>query len=382
MDSTRPLDHSDFASIWEQYSETFGYTAPRRGDIREARLLRVAPGEIVLDIGSKQDAVIAPNEITSLSRAELADLEVGETIPVYVLRTDQNTGQVLVSIEMAREYSDWLRAEAMLDSGEIIQSTVVGYNKGGLLCEFGRIQGFVPASQVLYGAHPGRQGDSATMIGAKLALKVIEVNRNRRRLILSERAAAREWRVQQREKLLDEIEVGDVCAGTVSNLCDFGAFVDLGGMDGLVHLSELAWERVDHPREVVQIGDTVQVMVLNVDRERQRIGLSIKRTLPDPWEKAAAVLRTGAVARGTITHMVAFGAFVQLMPGVEGLIHTSEIDASGVQPGVDLTEGDELLVDILGMDPIEHRISLGIHSLTTDESPEEIDAQEAEQEAA
>ncbi|MGI6374539.1 MAG: 30S ribosomal protein S1 [Anaerolineae bacterium] len=382
MDPSEQLDQLDFATIWEQYSDTFGYTAPRRGDIREATLLRVSPGEIVLDIGSKQDAVIAPNELSSLPQQELASLRVGKTLPVYILRTDQSTGQVVVSIEMAREYTDWLRAEALLETGEIIQSAVVGYNKGGLLCEFGRVQGFVPASQVLYGAHPGRQGDSASMIGATLALKVIEVNRNRRRLILSERAAAREWRVQQRERLLDEIEVGDVRSGTVSNLCEFGAFVDLGGMDGLVHLSELAWERVSHPREVVQIGDTVSVVVLNVDRERQRIGLSLKRTLPDPWKDAAAAFGPGMVVAGTVTHLVSFGVFVQLMPGVEGLVHTSELDASGAVVGIDIVEGAQLSVDILGMDPVEHRISLGIHSLGNDDAADAGDTQESQREAA
>jgi small subunit ribosomal protein S1 len=360
MDRMFDQDQVDFAAIWEQYADSYGYATPRRGDIREATVLHVSSGEVLFDIGSKQDAVLATGELQRLEPQELASIQIGKLLPVYVIRLDFVTGRIQVSIEMAREYTDWLRAEALLESGEIVQAEVVGFNKGGLLCEFGRIQGFVPASQILYGAHPGRQGDMSGMVGAALALKVIEVNRNRRRLIMSERAAAREWRVQQREILLDELQVGDVRSGTVSNLCDFGAFVDLGGMDGLVHLSELAWERVGHPREVVQIGDAVKVLVLNIDPARQRIGLSLKRTQADPWERASHY-EAGMVVEGTVTHVVNFGAFVSLMPGIEGLIHSSELGPDDPDPASVLEEGQQVRVLVLGVDAVEHRISLSLH---------------------
>lgn len=378
MDRMGSEDELDFATFWTKYGDAYSYAAPRRGDIREATVLRVSLAEVVLDVGAKQDAVLIASELANLSPSERDTLRVGQMIPVYVQRLDGQTGRLLVSIEMAREYGDWLRAEALLESGEIVQAPVIGYNKGGLLCEFGRIQGFVPASQVLYGAHPGRQGDASSLVGSTLALKVIEVNRNRRRLILSERAAAREWRVQQREHLLEEIEVGETRTGTVSNLCEFGAFVDLGGVDGLVHLSELSWEHISHPREVVQIGDTVQVLILNIDYERQRIGLSLKRTQPDPWEKAAALYPLGATTMGIVTHVVSFGVFVSLLPGVEGLIHASELQSAGLDPLHAVVEGEQVAVTILGLDAADHRVSLGLHHANQDASGAEPDQSEEE----
>ena len=240
-----------------------------------------------------------------------------------------------------------------------------GFNKGGLLCDYGGLQGFIPISQIANLVMSGGDRSQADLlgdyVGRELVLKVIEVNRRRRRLILSERAAMREWRSHQRERLLEEITEGQVRTGVVSNLVDFGAFVDLGGMDGLVHISELSWGRVEHPREVLNIGQEVSVLVLNVDRERQRIGLSIKRIQRDPWESVEERYEAGQLVNGVVSHIVSFGAFVELEPGVEGLVHVSELSDGQVENPADMVhENQELTLLVLGVDPQEHRISLSL----------------------
>ena len=355
----------DFASIWEQLSRSYDYVAPKRGDVREGVVLSVRPGEIMVDIGAKQDAIVASRELQQMSPEELQALNVGDGLHVYVVHIDKHSGSPIVSLRLAREYEHWQRAQELMDSGEIIKATVTDYNKGGLLCFFESLQGFVPASQVIGLArrYPRESQDDtlASFVGRELALKVIEVNRRRRRLILSERAAGREWRAQQREQFLAEIKEGEIRVGTVSNLVVFGAFVDLGGIDGLIHLSQLSWGRVEHPRDVLEIGQSVDVFVLNVDRERQRIGLSLKHMQPDPWEMVGDKYEAGQLVTGTVTHLVKFGAFVELEPGVEGLIHLSELaegdfgDSSNV-----VSEGEELSLLILSVDVEHHRISLSL----------------------
>ena len=255
-----------------------------------------------------------------------------------------------------------------MESGAIVPVTVTQYNKGGLLCAYRGLQGFIPASQVVDLARAQARAHSdalETFIGAEMMAKVIEVNRRRRRLILSERAAAREWRSQQRERLLAEIEQGQLREGIVSNLVDFGAFVDLGGLDGLIHLSELSWGRIDHPKDAVRVGQTVNVLVLNVDRERQRIGLSLKRTQEDPWGSVQDRYHEGQIVRGTVTHLVKFGVFVELEPGIEGLIHLSELGESDTASLAEpVGEGMQIDVLILGVDAAQHRISLSLRQAT------------------
>jgi small subunit ribosomal protein S1 len=295
---------------------------------------------------------------------EFSQLRVGNKVWVYILRHDPQSGVVLVSLRMAREQEDWIEAERNMESGAIVPVTVVQYNKGGLLCTYRGLQGFIPASQVVDLARAQARAHTDALesfIGAEMMVKVIEVNRRRRRLILSERAAAREWRSQQRERLLAEIEQGQLREGIVSNLVDFGAFVDLGGLDGLIHLSELSWGRIDHPKDAVQGGQTVKVLVLNVDRERQRIGLSLKRTQEDPWISVQDRYHEGQIVSGTVTHLVKFGVFVELEPGIEGLVHLSELGESDMA-SLDETvrEGMQINVLILGVDAAQHRISLSL----------------------
>jgi len=263
---------------------------------------------------------------------------------------------------------DWLRAEELYERGEIFEAEVAGYNKGGLLVPFGRIRGFVPASQIVDLA--GRAGGNSQMerlagiVGETLHFKVIEVDRYRRRLILSERAAQRQWRRLQREKLLRELKEGDIRHGVVSNLCDFGAFVDLGGADGLIHVSELSWDRVKHPRELLQVGDEIDVYVLRVDRERKRIGLSLNRLRPDPWTLVEEKYQVGQLVEGTITHVVDFGAFARIEEGIEGLIHISELAEGNIfRPQDVVKEGDMLTLRVIGIDAARRRMGLSLRQV-------------------
>jgi small subunit ribosomal protein S1 len=366
----------EFAAFWEREGLSGKYAAPARGDIRQGTILSVSPNEVVVDINGKQDAVVAPRELQQMRPEVLRALKVGDHLNVYVLRVDDREDHILVSINLAREYDDWEQAQKLMDSGEIVTAKVTGYNKGGLLCALRSLQGFVPASHITnreLAAESGAQPEVlARMVGQELAVKVIEVNRRRRRLVLSERAAQREWRAQQRERLLAEIADGQVRSGVVSSLRDFGAFVDLGGVDGLVHLSELAWTRVKHPSQVLKVGQAVQVLVLRVDREEQRISLSLKRTQPDPWSIAAEKYRAGTLVNGVVTHLASFGAFVELEPGIEGLIHLSELaEGDYGDPSNVVTEGEDLSLLVLGVDTTRQRISLSLRQASAPASEED-----------
>ena len=357
-------EEENIPSMWDYLSDEYDYAPPSRGDIRDGYILSVRPDQVLVDIGGKHDAIVSPRELQRLTEEEREALQVGKSIKVFVLRADAYVDQPIVSIRLAQEYEDWQKAQEMMDSGEIVHSTVTGYNKGGLLCTFGSLQGFIPISQITDFIQPQDKAPTDVLgryVGREMALKVIEVNRRRRRLILSERAAAREWRAHQRERLMEEIEEGQVRRGRVSNLVDFGAFVDLGGIDGLVHISELSWGRVEHPREVLEPGQEIDVLVLNIDRDRQRIGLSLKRTQKDPWAQAEEKYVPGTLVEGTVTHIVSFGAFVELEAGIEGLVHVSELAEGAVgDPAQIVSEGDRLTLMVLSVDADQHRISLSL----------------------
>ncbi len=360
----------DFGVIWEEWNRDAAVREPSRGDIREGTVLIKTANEIIMDVGAKRDAVVPRYELEQVDPARIAAIKVGDKINVYVLRLDDPENGLIVSIRRAREYEDWLTAEAMLASGELFQSTITGYNRGGLLCSFGRLQAFVPASQAPRiprtrsdaNAQPGSDEDAlAALVGEEMTLRVIEVNRRRRRLIVSARAASQSSRGQQRDQLLAELKPGDIRTGIVSSIRDFGVFVDLGGMDGLVHVSELSWTRVDHPNTVASVGQQVQVQVLHVDPDTQRIGLSIKRLQPDPWVAAVTKYQPGQLVRGKVAHVAKFGAFVELEPGVEGLVHLSELaDGDFGDPANVVSPGQEVDVLILSVEPDRHRLSLSL----------------------
>jgi small subunit ribosomal protein S1 len=358
----------------ELFEEEYDYKHPRRGGIRQALVLSIEPHQIVVDIGAKRDGIVPDTDLERLNEEEINAIEVGDEISVYVLKPQDNDGNVIVSVNMALVHQDWLRAEELSKSGEIYEGEVSKCNKGGLIVPFGRISGFVPASQLVNMPrrlpHEKKMAKLSEFVGETLPLKVIEVNRRRRRLIFSERAAQHQWREQQKEQLMNELYEGEIRRGTVSSLCHFGAFVALGGADGLVHISELAWHRVKHPREVLSVGDEVDVYVLRLDYERKRIGLSIKRLQPDPWTLVDEKYHVGQVVQGRITNVVAFGAFARLEPGVEGLIHISELAEGKIShPSSVVKKGDELALRVISVNAGRRRIGLSLRQAPPPEEP-------------
>ncbi len=355
----------DKAQMGGHPMEDWDYQEPRRGQVRVGVILSIQEQEIIVDVGAKRDGIVPSTDLQRLDAESLAELAVGQEVPVYVLRTEDQDGNLLVSLNMARQEKAWLRAKELSESGEVIEDEVIGYNKGGLVVPVGEIRGFVPASQVPGFPHGLSQEDRiqrlSDMVGKKLQVKVIEINRRKRRLILSATAAQRLWRKQQRERLLAELREGEVRSGTVSSLCAFGAFVDLGGADGLVHLSELSWRRVRHPREVLKVGDEIEVYVLRLDQEKNRIGLSLKRLQPEPWALVEDKYELGQLVEGVVTNVVDFGAFAEIEDGVEGLIHVSELaDGQISHPRDVVKKGDLLLLRIIRIDTRRKRLGLSL----------------------
>ncbi len=336
----------------------YDYTEPRRGDIVEAVILSITDRDIVVDLGAKRDGIITSQDLGFVDDEIIESLEVGDRIPVMVWRTWGNSDGIVVSLNKGLQQEDWLRAEEMLESGEIFEGEVVDSNRGGVIVPFGRLRGFVPNSHLSSlpsGLRAGRMQEAKSeLVGKKLHLAVIEVNQRRRRLVLSKRAADR----RRRGDLLEDIEKGQIRKGIVRNLVDFGAFVDLGGVDGLIHISELDWRHVDHPSDVLSLGDEVEVEVLSVDQERQRIGLSRKRLLPDPWYQVVDNLAVDDTVEGTVTNVVPFGVFVDIGEGVEGLVHTSEMPSGDLVLETDLVEGAQVAVRILSIDHDKHQLAL------------------------
>lgn len=377
-------------SLMWQYleSEAYDYQRPQRGDILNGIIIRLDPNEVVVDVNLKREAIIPAKDLDKLEADEIANLSVGDEVAVYVMQPEDNEGRLIVSLNMAKTQEDWKRAEQMLASGEVFESKVSGHNKGGLIVPFGRLRGFVPASQVssmpISGEEDSRTDRLQRLVGKPLKLKVIEVNQRRRRLILSERAAIKEWRREAKEKLLAELKPGDIRKGVVTNLMNFGAFVDLGGADGLVHVSELSWQRVKHPRDVLEVGQEVEVYVLNVDQERERIGLSMKRLQKDPWTQVVEKYTIGDVVQGEITNLTDFGAFARLEEGIEGLIHISELaDHVIAHPREVVHRGQVLPLRIVSIDAERQRIGLSLkRALEAPPAPSEIEEEAAPAEGA
>jgi len=345
--------------------EEYAYHRPQRGDIRKGVILSIGPEEVVVNIGLKREGIVPSGDLERLGEEAVSELEVGDEVPVFILKPRDQNGNMVVSLHRARLEQDWLNAQELLASGEVWEGVVSGYNRGGLVVPFGKVRGFVPASQITNFPRrlspEQRESKLAEMVGRKLHLRVIEVDRRRRRLVFSERSGERAWREQQRERLMQELCEGDIVHGTVSNLCDFGAFVDIGGADGLVHVSELSWRRVRHPREVLQVGEEVDVYVLRLDYERKRIGLSIRRLQPEPWTLIDDKYDVGQLVEGTVTKVTDFGAFALIKEGVEGLIHISELsEPAPNHPNEIVKEGERLLLRIVKLDVRRRRLGLSL----------------------
>ncbi|MFL5589494.1 MAG: 30S ribosomal protein S1 [Ktedonobacteraceae bacterium] len=350
----------------------------KRGDVVEGVIVRIDQDEILVDIGLKSEGVLSTKELPATGYGSFNELHINDKVLVYVIQPETQDGHALLSLKRANAERQWRIAEEQYKNGELLKARVIDYNKGGLIVDVSGIRGFVPISQILNlkreeVASGGESQETAaklqSMKDKELQLKIIEINRARNRLILSERLAVQEWRQRRREELLDELKPGEVRHGVVSNLANFGAFVDLGGADGLVHISQLAWSRVNHPSEVLHVGQHVEVQVLSVDKEKKKIALSIKRAEVDPWTTVEQRYTPGQVVTGVITKIAPFGAFARIEDGIEGLIHLSEL-TPGMDPRQTLHEGVPLQLRILRIDAERRRLGLSLRQA------EEVDAKE------
>jgi small subunit ribosomal protein S1 len=349
------------AEFLELLEASISVALPERGEIRNATILQVdqKTGDVIVDMGSKQDGIVPSGDLVRLDEEYKRKLTVGQTVPVYVVNPRDSDGNLVVSISQGLQQYDWDAAKAMLGTDDVVEVMVTGHNRGGVLVRWQRLEGFIPSSHlVTIGSGGSDRRDSMTGLGGQvLGVKVIEVDQSRRRLIFSEREAQKEWRQQQKAKLLAELMEGLVVTGKVTGLRDFGAFINLGGADGLIHVSELAWHRVDHPRDVLRIGDEIEVYVLSLDRGTNRIALSRKRLLPDPWSDAMNRYHEGQQVEGTVTNVVDFGAFIALDDGLEGLLHLSEMGDGGLkEPYSYVKKGDRLPLRISRLEPDKRRV--------------------------
>ncbi len=394
-------ENHDMASLLEQ--EGTGIDFPTTGEIRSGVIASLSPGQILVSVGTKSEGVITGKEYEQIPQEELDALKVGQEIPVYVLNPEDSNGNLVLSYMRAREERSWEEAETLKASRASYHSRIIGYNKGGLIVPVGGLRGFVPASQVSLSRRANLQGDTpeqrfGRMVNQEIDVLVIEVDRERRRLILSERQASPETRETLKERVIDDLHEGDVRTGRVTSLAEFGAFVNISGADGLVHLSEISWERINHPGDLLKVGQEVKVRVISIDRDKKRIGLSIRQLQEDPWTQQISKYQVGMLVEGTITRLTKFGAFARLQGDVEGLIHISEVSERRIEhPKEVLKEGDVVTLRIIKIDPENHRIGLSLRKVESmayadmdwqslldeqNEQAEEVQAPQVEEEPA
>jgi len=356
-----PSDDSslDFAALLEQSFEDIEEV--KRGDILTGTILAIDSHGVIVDVGLKRDGVVPRQDLDAVDDPER--YKIGQEVTVMVVKTEDYDGNLVVSIQQALASKDWEEALTFMESGDLYPGKVVAANKGGLIVPFGELRGFVPASHVL--DLPRGLGDEeraqflSKLVSRRVDLKIIEVNPERRRLVLSQREAERDARDNAKERLLDRLNVGDVVKGTVSSLREFGAFIDLGGADGLVHISELAWRRVRHPGEILTVGQQVETYVLQLDRDERRIGLSLKRLQPNPWEEIEKNYSIGQTVEGVVSRVVSFGAFIELDNGIEALLHVSQMGDPAPQAPEELVRpGERITAKIVSLEPDRQRMGL------------------------
>jgi small subunit ribosomal protein S1 len=329
------------------------------GDIVDGTVVRVDPDEVLVDIGAKSEGVISNRELSGRAE-EAVVLNPGDRIKVYVLQSENEDGNVVLSLRRARAEGIWAKAAEKESSGEGVEAEVREQNKGGLIVNIMGLRGFLPSSQVAR-THSGNLMD---LVGQQIMVKILEVNRKRNRLIVSQRAAQDEDRARQREELFERLTVGDVVSGRVSGLTSYGAFINLGGADGLIHISELSWDRVSNVSDMLAVGDEVTVKVIKLDPELSRISLSLRQMSDDPWDSIEARFPPGTEIEGTVTKTKKYGAFLQIADGVEGLLHISELSWEHVERTEDvLRVGDTVRVVVLQADRTRRRISLSYRQL-------------------
>ena len=343
----------------------------KHGDVVEGSVVRIDKDEILVDIGAKSEGVVSNRELYGRHAESQPQLNIGDVVLVYVLQPESQEGHVVLSLRRAGLERKWRSMQEQFEGGAIIEAPVIDHNKGGLIVDCG-IRGFVPISQIVdFPRRPqnDQPRDAAQeiaeklqpFVGRRLRLKILEVNRKANRLILSEKVALYEERREKRDELFSSLQVGQKVTGTVRSIAPFGVFVDLGGIDGLVHKSELSWNKVNNPEAGYRVGEEVEAEVIDINHERGRISLSIRRLQPDPWHSTVADFKIGDVIDGTVTKLVNFGAFVRVRDGLEGLIHISELSHQRVaHPGDVVHEGQELKLKIISLDSERHRLGLSL----------------------
>ena len=342
---------------------------PQSGEIRSGVIASVSPSQILVSIGAKSEGVVSGRELDQLSNEEREALQVGQEVHVFVINPEDANGNVVLSLKRAQEQISWENVEKLLESDNVIDSKIIGFNKGGLIVGVEGLRGFVPSSQISAMRRSQSTGETPEqrwqkMIGQPITVRVIEVDRERRRLILSERAASTESRQSIKERVIDELEEGKIYTGRVTSLANFGAFININGADGLVHLSELSWDHIDHPRDVLEVGQEIKVKVINVDRDKKRIGLSVRALQNDPWKSRVEKYSVGQLVEGIITRLTKFGAFARLEGDIEGLIHISEIAEHRIEhPKEVLKEGEVKSLRVIRIDPEQHRIGLSLRKV-------------------
>ena len=347
--------HAEDGTLIPDYDATIPVI--NEGEVVRGTVVRVDKDEVLVDIGYKSEGVIPVSELSIRRSVNPADeVQLGDEIDALVMTKEDAEGRLILSKKRARFEMAWKRIEGAAESGEAVNGTVIEVVKGGLILDLG-VRGFLPASLV----DIRRVQNLDEFLGQELRCKVIELNRSRNNVVLSRRAVLEDERKEMRQAILDRLSPGDIVEGTISNIVDFGAFVDLEGIDGLIHISELSWSHVNHPSEVLEIGQNVKVKVLDIDRDRQRISLGLKQTQSDPWTQVIEAYGEGHVVHGRVTKVVTFGAFVEILPGVEGLVHISELAQHHVEnPREVVSQGDVVNVKIIEMDADRRRLSLSL----------------------
>ncbi len=358
--TNQPQEQKSFEELIASYE----YQMPEVGQVIQGILIRLDDDGALVDIGVKRDALVPSRDLALMDKDVLANLHAGDKVVAYVTNLPTGDQDLQVSLSKGMEYHDWLEAEKLKQNGEIVDLPIIGHNRGGMIVQFMNLRGFLPFSQVpeLRQANNPHYAENVKkeMVGKNKELKVIEVSPDRNRLIFS----ALEAQAERRKKRLEALHKGQVLTGKVASLVDFGAFVNLDGIDGLVHISQLDWKKVKHPSELLKIGDEIQVKVLEIDMDQQRVSLSRKSVLPSPWENIGEVYKPGDYVEVVITRIVEFGSFARLPEGVEGLIHASQIGYSSVQNPKDAVKtGDRVLVKVLEIHPERRRMALSMRQV-------------------
>jgi small subunit ribosomal protein S1 len=359
-------------SMEELLEESTPLMELRRGNIVEGQVMRVDSDGILVSVGHKSEGVVPQREMRSVTPETAARYQVGEFIQVLVLDASYGEGGALLSIDKARGEASWEVLENLVEIDGTIEATITGFNRGGAVVDVDGLQAFIPLSQTIIATGADHEAALAARVGEKITVKVLEVNRRRNRAVLSERAAHREQREGVKDQLLDDLQEGETRHGRVTGVSSFGAFVDLGGADGLIHISEMSWSPVSSVEEVVQVGQEVDVFVLRVDRETRRIALSLRRLEPTPWDRVGSNLQLDQLVTGTITKLTDFGAFARVEDSIEGLIHISELTERHIRHPKEVVDvGDTMKLKIVSLDPERHRLGLSLKQAEAEETPKE-----------